>query len=46
MLHKNENVFVFLSNQKMFTVAAEIPKKNEKVQPMGKQACVVFFYKT
>ena len=38
-----KNVFVFLSNQKMLTVAAEIPKKSEKAQLMGKNACVGFF---
>ena len=27
----------------MLTVAAEIPKKNEKAQLMGKHACVGFF---
>ena len=44
MLHKNKkNVFVFLSNQKMLPVAAEISKKNEKAQLMGKNACVGFF---
>ena len=45
MLHKNKkkNVFVFLSNQKMLPVAAEIPKKSEKAQLLGKNACVGFF---
>ena len=45
MLHKNnKNVFVFLSNQKMLTVAAEIPKKNQKSAADGEKCMRGFFH--